>query len=781
MRKLITLLLLAAMVMTAFAGCKTPDNSEIGNPSDFGDINETPKETPNEPDEPGEDIISELPEGVKGSDVAKLLLAGERLSDHLVNTDDNIFNNGVTTYTELAQKASDSLKNPVVNLASLSEESAEENKNPIKEDPFSPSGTSVYTELPEFCRPYEMFQEYVNYIVSNAELGANMIDYVKKNVKVVDMWVKTREGEFYLEVDENSETIIQKEDYRINICRRYKNEKGQDVYELLEQNDFMNRRSTYISGEHYELTMVFLNHDRDRYDIVVADKTKGYWEVFSNSTEKDEIYFPGETLHSPQFFIIKDDICYDFMHLYRYDETRLTMISPNRDSEILVEQTSGGKIEFTFRPAAFTGWDSVIVNEETQEVQIMLSNGKILESEQAYNNGELVELGETIPQIFISRIHGVGTAWGMEVEVMLSVYSDVTDDYRRTFKEHLDSWGLECKYGSLDSLFAKFDRAYDEAEAIVDYYKWLGYSIDNGEDMTKAREIEEARYAEMLNIYEERKDAPKVDMDNDTDYQKFVKFAAVTANKKGEITYADGKATLKELELTVNDTLLFVDGEPYIVAFALKSQSGGLVHISFEEPLTATYQGGEELTVSTGEISFEIPALVSGEYTLVTYISTADGIRSSAYTDVIFDTVADTQTRFENITINVSHASNGAMLVKYEYDTEIYVDITGEETIDYNAFYQMVADKAYVYGLPSEALIEKKADDDTYVALTGTETVIEDGTYRLGYTVVNGETNISGYVYVEYSVSVTSEPEETDPVKTEGEETNPIEAESEEI
>ena len=70
--------------------------------------------------------------------------------------------------------------------------------------------------------------------MQSAQNAAELIDYVKKNVRIVDTWVSSGNERSYLHVEENAEVLCRylEEEAFLSVCRRYKNAEGKDVYEL---------------------------------------------------------------------------------------------------------------------------------------------------------------------------------------------------------------------------------------------------------------------------------------------------------------------------------------------------------------------------------------------------------------------------------------------------------------------------------------------------------------------------------------------------------------------
>jgi len=732
------LLLALAILLSVFAACANPSDSSV----DPYDTEDRYDGTTDGEKKTSGSLITTIPEGLTGTDVAKLLLADQRLSTHLVNTEDDIFENGAETYLQLADMTRESIR-----TAKTQELTVRRSRE---------LSSTIHTQIAEFCRSYELFRETANRIISNAESGAEMINYVKKYVRVVDAWVTGYGGStdaLYLHVEENSETVYQLSDSCLRICHRYKNERGQDVYELYEQ--YMKGipihavRSTYISGERYELTTEMEN---GRYDTMVAENTKGYWEVFTNSSTVDEVNFPGEILHGPQFFVLKDDICYSFYHLYRYGGKQITLVNEARTADILAEEISDGRVSYTLYPGTFEGVESVTVQNDGGIGTVELKNGTVLSEGTAYREGALLnEPGRS--DLLVSHIRAGETAWGVELVLGIDIHAESVSQARAILKRQLEAWGLTSKYGDPDKLFLELDRAAMESENMIRYHKWNGYSSADGENLTKAREVELARFAAMVAMYDAVKDAPKIPLTDKDVSELAIQLPKVEEAISTQAIFPDQTVTLANLELVIKDTLLLIEGEPYAVFFALKPVNGeGLVHVACEMQNTVAYAGEESFRVASGAVSFAIPTVAAGTYTLVAYIGTADGIRTSDHTPVVFDTVTAAQTRAEELLITYEKAEDGTLRATFEKGPDVYLYVEKTEALDYAALYERLGEALFQFGSPADAPIERMGEDGTYFALSGEETVIEEGHYRLGYTVFNGESSQSGYVYLTYGL-----------------------------
>ena len=745
-KRIAVLFITATMILSSFAACSSDPE---GPPP--------PEETkaPEVVQRPGGSATT-LPSGLNGTDAAKLLLAGQRLSDHLINTEDSIFENGAETYRALAEMTSESIR--AARAETLSSVVLKSPRSLSSLTQAAVISQTVYTEISEFCRSYEIFKETANKIISNAESGARMIDYAKKYIRAVDTWVTGYNGTsdaLYLHVEENSETLYQVTPLFITVCHRYKNEKGQDVYELYEERlntSFISvTRSTYISGERYELTSILPN---DRYDVLVAENTKGYWEVFSNSSSVNEELFPGEVLHSPQFFILKDDICYSFYHLYRYGGMDISLVNAARTADIICESREEMGVRYTIMPGTFEGVSSVTAGGGGIST-IQLKNGEVLSEGAYYIDGKRIDdpVGAS-HDLAIESIRAGGTAWGVEVTLDIRVTADSTEQAREILKRQLNEWGLTSKYGELDKLFSELDRASDEADSMIKYHKWNGYSSASAEGMTPALEVEKERIEAMKQAYEAVKDAPRITL-TDKFYEEGLglSFLNVAENTSTGVTLNGSTVTVENLELVLNDTLLLVDDEPYAVFFAIKpNDSDSLTHITLEERSAVKYAGEKSFRVASGKVRFTLPTMTVGEYTLVAYLATADGIRTSKPIPVTFDSVVADEMQVEDLIVTSVKAQDGSLTVKYEANPDVYLTLSKTaEAIDYAKLHEFIASAAFSHGTPSESVIERRGEGGVYTALTGEETSIEEGEYRLAYSVKNGDTTREGYVYVTYA------------------------------
>ena len=178
---------------------------------------------------------------------------------------------------------------------------------------------------------------------------------------------------------------------------------------------------------------------------------------------------------------------------------------------------------------------------------------------------------------------------------------------------------------------------------------------------------------------------------------------------------------------------------------------GGLVHLDTadaENTATTPYADEDTFTVTAPSLEFTIPMLAPGTYTLVAYIATSDGVRSSAYTPVAVGEIAGIPVRGEKMEMSAAKGEADALTLTYTETTDVTVTLVADETnTGFENFKTALRELAFAYGTPSE-VVEVRGEDGTYTAL-GEEGEIAFGTYRVAYKVANGDRTVEGYVYVD--------------------------------
>jgi hypothetical protein len=276
----------------------------------------------------------------------------------------------------------------------------------------------------------------------------------------------------------------------------------------------------------------------------------------------------------------------------------------------------------------------------------------------------------------------------------------------------------------------------------------------------------------MSDLYTPVKDVQVIDRSDAATLELNMSFPAVEMAQTVKASASNMEFTIGAMSLTIEDTLLYVKDEPYHIAFGLIDLEAktGLVHLEAINNTSVKYAGEKEFTVTTEGATFVAPVLTPGNYTVVAYIATSDGVRSSAYAPVEFEAVEAEQIDEGRISYIASKGTNNECIISYVEIQEIQTIYVADKVLDYASFYEIIAELTFEYGTPSSDLIEKVIVEElpegslekpeiTYEALTGEEETIVSGSYRIKYVISNGVNSIESYVYVSFTEYIEPIPE----------------------
>ncbi len=777
MKKVVAFLILCAMLLSVFVGC-TPNSQTDGTTDDSN-----PSGTP------GDFVI---PEGMSGDDIVRLLLAGERLDSSVLKKDGDIFDDGAETFRKLAAKASSNLaesasalKMTPMRYKTLTPISAstliDEGKGRVEID----GNKYIWSDFKENNNSYEAFANTTENIIVSSKTAADMIDYIKKNVRVVDKWVRFETSSFYLHVDENSEILLERWDNetskRINICTRYKNAQGVDVYELYIEEAFVgsytvSSRTTYIPGQRYEMSINQDFGDRVDESYFVADNSKGYWETYTISV------LP--THYNISCFIMKDDIAYDaFYDPVSKTANYLKVMSADRATDIMhISGTDGDDVFFV--DVLFSGFDGI------ESVELVADNDEIITDMDSYinmspedyekyklflNDGGYILIGEnsgvvkltngkTITpksqyaggKVTVARIVAEGEKERfVNGFVSLRIDANTYDELVIVLEQFLSECGIVCRRDT-KLMLESIKRAYEELPLFTTYYKWNGVVVSDTEGIGKALEVEKTRFARIREIYEERENAPVIDGDNEQAMELNIHLSDIVLSERTGVRANGIVISVEKVTLSVSDTLLFVKDEPYRIGFALVSvNGGGLVHLGMSEESVA-YNGGE-LSV-TGSAELELSELVVGQYNLVAYVATSDGVRSTEYVKLPGDTADGEKMKLTDTSLSTSIGEDGLLIVSFEENTDISLSVSIPGPLTYAELYELMRSNAYTYGTPTDAPMEMRTGE-SFVSMSGEESGLAEGEYRIKYQKEKDGAILEGYIYLNLSISSDYETE----------------------
>lgn len=747
MKKIICLILCLTLLATVLIGCGNSKNPN-------GTVTpEIPDGTVN-PEIPGEEKLS-----ISGIDAAKLLLAEERLNEKLLKNEGDIFENGVQVMNALADKAIENLGvtllkaepgsnraitlcnaadgyTNITQLGSMGEEKSEIGNMEIVGD------TVVWSDLDEVSNSYEYFLNLTNNIVIEAQTCADLIDFIKKNIRIVDKWVEVGGRNYYLSVSENEEMLCEDsgsgDDRILIICRRFRNEDGKDVYEMYRYYGSGNEyRMTYVPGERYE-------YSTDRNQHFIATNTKGYWENY--------VLGDLDSRYNVSYLVMKDDICYMFGHVSdTYDS--INILSADRQTDLFhytafktsttltlklngfsnIEKVSAPKTNVIFGPEndyAYVNWN--------QGSKIHTTGGLVIGEDQTFCDGKVQVRGIMV----------MSYAYGYGGEMQLNINCP-PEEALQLFKQFLTESGLVCRR-DIDLVIEGTQKSIIDYRIVFNYYQWNGYTVNTDEGIRNATSVEKAKYDEMYAYYDAVKDAESVMFDSNNS-EIHMSFPPIVGNVSSGAKMENGKLIIDRLTLTVNDVSLFVKDEPYHVVIALEDSAGGIVHLEQTASNEVKFAEEKEFSVSVSNVAVTLPHLTPGNYCVVAYIATSDGIRSSKVASFAFEAIDEQTVSLVDIDLVGALDASGALILTYVERVDINVNLESKTALSYDDFKRLVCEQAFKYGMPDESQIEQRQGED-YVALTGSENEIADGEYRIQYSAENGSYIRKGYVYVAYSL-----------------------------
>ena len=745
MKKIIALLIVLTIVLTFLAGCKKK-------------------------------YYDELPEGMSGKEAARLLLANERLNAESLKNSGHIFDDGAETLMELAEKVELSLAgrvtvtDPEVGSEVLAGTSYKSQDGSVVEV----DGTTFrWSGFAEYSNSYDYFLNLTHGISSTATQGADLIDHVKKHVRVVDKWVEFGNEEYYLHVEKNREVLYSRGYDTVRMCSRTKTADGANLYEIYISNpEGGSSRMMYSEGKLCEYSYILRDFNHNFYAV----NNKGFWEVVDVGAH--------DTHFNVSCMVIKNDICYDaFYDPVSRDVGTLKVISADRNTDLLWYVDYEGQANVSVMLQGFSGYDyielkttedkilplethdysadvfyydngrqseKIYIAMNTDKLEIALKNGDRLKHGDSFVDGKV-----TVDKIGVSHFtkepepgsHEYSGGYVPEIE--LRIDGDSFEEHMTNLERFFEEVGLVCNR-DMDYVKAGILRAHSELLQFTKYHTWNESPIYTVEDLERGWENNLAKHAAYKAEYEKIKNAERINGNDTENMELNMLFAPITAESSVSVTNDGFKVSVKGLALTVDDTLLFVVGEKYTLSFALLMDGAGAYgvnHLASEVVGEVEFTGGDSFTV-TADASLEIPAIDSGVYKLAAFITTADGIRSSDFKPIVFTALTPAEKTVANASISLSAGEGGTAKVTQNVATDIEVTLDGGKEYTYATLFEELSEKIYDYAFVGEgAVLEVKGADGSFSAVQAAEGELAAGTYRLKYEIRNGDVRTDGYVY----------------------------------
>ncbi len=721
MKRIIAILLIAAMVLgmsVMLAGCKTKIDS--------------------------------------GTEAAKLLLANERLDENVLAKIDL----GI-----------DGTK--VANLNSGTPlKMADTEKYMRLSDSLGVHYT--WTEFEQHSHSMVEFTQFMNSIELTVENVAGDIERMKNKVGVTDKWVDSgfiQNEEHLLRVYENKDVLmIKKLDHNaLYVCTRYTDESAKNVYEIFsfyqyDDGDSARMRLIYVPGERYEWAS---SHANGFGDYFIAENSRGYWIATRY----------GIMDHSASFWplIIKDGLGYgssiDFNNIAygeRYDSyendinetdelmktVSYSVFDPNNNRELfrIYEEESRATLELYFTGIK-DGFVSVSTNDASYDSEdkvyqtgfldkLVTENGEYFAKAESADVGKFFFSGGYVQHYYGDNFDYGNIAFSINYESGKSL-----DDYILDFNDYLKSLGLSlyCDMNTVkDSLYHA--RLYSQEFATS--FIWNNIEMSSYENVIKAKQAFIDATDDALNEYEEVKDFPKTKTKQKL--SKEADFADINDIVMGENTYTNGKITVSGIGITITDTALFENGLEYVLKLGLslcdsdkKPISVNTVALKSDNESVIRYSGSDAILTASGV--YDVPKNLSrGEYVLVVYAATKDGIRVSKMKELAFVSIEEGKLDSSAMDVEIS-SSNENLHATYKIKNVRYIKMNGiKESYSYNEIRRVIMQEILAHGYPdSDAVLQYENGSEV-----GKNDTLGKGTYKMTAYLMTEDGLAQSYVYL---------------------------------
>lgn len=689
------------------------------------------------------------PEGV---DIAKILLANERLDENQLRNEGDLFTSGKEAFNQIQKATKKYALNP-----------NHEVKSAFKKD-----GTRyTWSGLEDYSNFLSYFYSYSDSIEHSAKKGSSLIELTKESIKTTDTWIKFNGNtQILLTVDKNSETIISQDKEQYEICRRYQNDLGQNTFEMFISNNGTNAESrmTYIPGLRYEFTLL----QEDDLLVIVANKDKGYWDIMS--TSYNEMYNKDSMSFSN--FVIKDEAIYETTYtIGNYDgsideyfgsiklvssDGKSDMISID-DNSVSIFTTGIKGLDCFYIDALDSEVGDANLYDQREQFKVLyngegdnrsyftdsqsdviakFSNGKELKKGDSFNGGEV--LGTCVNPIGDMDFYGEINLQFNEsnINFILNNIESLMKEYEFTFKDDFNVIKEALTFAKKDSTdFSK-------------YYLWQDNHINDFDSIDNAVQIEKHSINNFASLYKKYEDYPVTKMNGQWEIDDSYSFADLDIISNGSITNSETSLIIDNISVEIEQNSLLTNNTDYQICFAFAKENNNqyydLYNLDFENPLTYEYNQNKLVDNSkfklTQKATIELPLLEDGEYTLVAYIATAsEGIRVSNPTSVHGEVNETTQNKEGFINILKNDTDNKINISSSKTST-INLSLDGDYT--YEELYLLLESYAYKYGRVTGTDLEKE-NNNSWESIDNNSSILK-GKYRLLY--FNNSFEVEDYI-----------------------------------
>ena len=580
---------------------------------------------------------------LSGTEIAKMLLANQRLNPSDLDLG---LEEALTGTTK--EKPADALYavrsyKPVASLLSTSQ-----------------SGNTVqWRDFTDESNTYAFFQSYFANIEHTADTFSKEIAAIKETCGNTNYWME-RPGtseKFLLMVRSNEDIIFLQSNDALQICRRYTNENADDVYDMYSKNldGSYEERCLYIAGKRYEFANNFGAYEGI---YIVAENIRGYWNMFQVTDMEpghaNVMNFVSNSSHAYTFDASIVPGIPEQIPAIRFSTADLNndvLTFGNGNAELNISAFYGvNHIETD--PSNVTFLDDGSNALTSQVGTLVTASGKRISTYDTLADGNVQVIGMVTSHIKDSYGPGLDSTTGC---ISLNLSGETMEEQVANLKLFLAEAGLSCRY-DLDAVLSAMPQATAYAEDFKTSYTWHGNSVSNYSGIEKAVATERAKYAEFAALYEQVKDMKTVKVDQFGASFDNWDFSGISSISGQSVIFADGVISAQNLSVTVTDTTLFDSGSEYTVCLALaKFEDGG--EGSYENAVALSCEGADHTAFTGGSLTlnqtatYTIPHCTYGEYTIVAYVATADGIRVTEMVPLIFTQDVSQETTYEDVTV----------------------------------------------------------------------------------------------------------------------------------
>ena len=675
--------------------------------------------------------------GLSGEEIAKLLLADERLDSSTMKGSKDLFEARAAANYLFSSEFVNCLRVPV----NYSQGTCTVNGN-----------TYEWSNFTDYCNTDSFFESYETNIKGTVEATCSIIDVIKNDANITDKWLKYNNEDttrLMLLVDGTSETLIEDNEFAVRICTRYTNESAQNVYEIYqyEKTNTFSYYFKYIPDYSYEYVM---------YDNNIAID---YLAGINNGGVWNKLCIGIFDVHSNVTYVMTgSSVSYVFDYSVSDAEAsgHLSIASAGLTSDIISIMDD----IVTIYPNSFSGINclrvvsdnvSTDMNDLTADIlflndtyatmaaspSIVLSNGNVIEPFHFNENITAEEYDALQNQVYYRHGTVSSGAEGYRPDLSFHVPGNNVTEKITNLNNYLNSVGISCKY-DMSAIIGNSATGNALLNQFINTYQLNGMPINTFSNSAAAVHSYNSICTAKQELVASVNDYDLVLINKEDFLISNYDFSSVENIVPGTIEFSEDTINVSGLSFTLNNLLLIDEGTSYTIKLALaKKNEDGVydpcqtVALGSDNEVFTAYESGDSFTLEqNASFSFNV-YLEEGDYDLVAYLSTDNDIRVSEFVPIT--TSASAGTVYEGTSANITVNNDGTMTASYVFDYNISIEVdTTDATYTYQDIYDAFICIISDYGTATD-IVEQLNEDGTYSEFTA-DTVPNDCTLRMAYT-----------------------------------------------